>query len=427
MPVYRVPGGKRATVYAFADEIDEWLRNVSDDNTQRAAEETPTDSSILPTEGLDPGKRAAKARIALSRWVLLGAGVALVIALVGMVMLAGHRPGLADHVSFNGKKLCAYDQNGRLAWEHEFPDKLDNPVYFEFEWLAKPRFLDLDGDGRQELLIVVGFAVDSAPNVAREQLCCFSSSGEMLWSYEPTLTLSFAGQRYEGPWFITDVLLRDNGAHKSLWLAMVHNTWWPSFVAKLDPKGNPTVQFVNSGATFRLGYLLNDSGSFVIACGVNNEYSTGTLAVLDESQAPSASPQTPGSTYSCDACPEGRPLRYYLFPRSELNTLQGGPYNPIKNLRTFENHLEFDTGEAEPNRVRGPDWASYFVYQFSKNLDVETVSMSDGYADLHRRLSSEHRIAHSLEECPVLTRPYLVRMWDELNGWTEKEVVWAKR
>ncbi len=150
---------------------------------------------------------------------------------------------------------------------------------------------------------------------------------------------------------------------------------------------------------------------------MNNEYSAGCLAVLVESQAPSSSPQSPGSVYTCDACPEGRPQRYYLFPRSELNTLQGAPYNPVRDLRVFENHLELATREVEP--------AAQFLYQLSKSLDVESVSMTDGYGELHRRLSAEHRIEHPLEECPTLKRSYTVRIWDGTNGWTEKLVPWT--
>ncbi len=57
---------------------------------------------------------------------------------------------------------------------------------------------------------------------------------------------------FESPWRITDLLTCDGDAGKSLWLAMSHHTWWPSFVAKLDPKVNPTVQFVNSGGDLQV-------------------------------------------------------------------------------------------------------------------------------------------------------------------------------
>ncbi len=68
---------------------------------------------------------------------------------------------------------------------------------------------------------------------------------------------------------------------------------------------------------YALTYVLNDTGSYVLAGGVNNEYSAGMLAVIDERQPPATSPQSPGSAYVCDNCPEGLAHRYFLFYRQE--------------------------------------------------------------------------------------------------------------
>ncbi len=416
MPVYRVPGGKKATVYAYADEIDAWLRNQPDDIPQQSADTGTLSSAGVPQHRMDllqpdPTERR---KITFPRLLALGAGFALLIALIGFLVFVSRRPHLAQQVSFSGSKLLALDERGQLVWEYEFPQRLEK---LGFESAQKTRFVDLNNDGRQELIIITAFADEGMRDIHREVLYCFSPTGEMLWKYEPKVTLSFRGHQYEGPWLFTDVLIPSTGNTKSIWVSVTHHTWWPSFIVKLDLTGQPTVEFVNSGGTYALSYVCNDTGSYVLAGGLNNEYNAATLAILDENQAPAASPQSQESSYKCDSYPEGQVYRYFLFPRSELNLLEGGPYNRVRSIRVFEHQIELSSDEVA---LDAP-----LLYVFSNNLDIKSVSMSDGYAELHRRLEQQGKIEHTLQECPALKEPYKARVWDEQTGWVEVAVPWV--
>jgi len=92
LPVYRVPGGGRRAVYAYVDEIENWLRS---DNQRRSDSFTSLDSegSVDPT-GLPPLARknsrsddrinSDRAVLVSNRWVVKSAA----IGLAGLVFLA---------------------------------------------------------------------------------------------------------------------------------------------------------------------------------------------------------------------------------------------------------------------------------------------------------------------------------------------------
>lgn len=416
MPVHRVPGGKGATVYAYTDELDAWVRSLSGKETQESGEQVLPDSLKVPPSAPVPSPQSAsyKRAQAFPQPAILSAGLALIFALIGFLVFASRRTSQAEQISFSGSKLVALDGRGELAWEYEFSQRVEKPA---FEPAQKPRFVDLDGDGKQEVLVIVAFADEGIEDILREELYCFSCFGEVLWKYEPRLTLSFGDRQYERPWRITDMLVSPEDNSKTIWIAMVHHTWWPSFIAKLDVTGNPTVQFVNSGGIYALNYLRNDTGSYILAGGINNEYSAAMLAVLSEEQAPATSPQSSTSAYKCDSCPEGSVYRYILFPRSELNLLEGGPYNRVVNLRVFDNQIELWTTEVAPSAV--------LLFEFSTNLEFKAVSASDGYAELHRQFSRQGKIGHAVPDCPELVQPYVAKTWDARSGWEDVSVPWS--
>jgi hypothetical protein len=341
-------------------------------------------------------------------------GFVLLLAFIGVFVLASRRTNPASQVSFSGNRLLALDERGQLVWEYDFSHSVEKP---SIESAQKPRFVDLDGDGRQELLLAAASADEATQDIPHETLYSFSSTGRLLWSYEPQVKMNFGGQLYEGPWRIIDILTPSPDNKNRVWLSMAHHTWWPSFLVKLEPTGQSSVQFVDSGVMYAITSVRSNTGAYVLAGGVNNEYSAGMLAIIDENQPPATSPQTAGSAYKCESCPEGHVYRYFLFPRSELNLLEGGPYNPVRNVRVSESQIEIESDEANP--------AAQLLFRMTRDFHVVSAAMSDGYAEMHRRLSQQGKIAHSLNECPVLKQPYTVRVWDVEHGWSQIAVPWV--
>lgn len=155
----------------------------------------------------------------------------------------------------------------------------------------------------------------------------------------------------------------------------------------------------------------------MLAGGNNNEYDSGALAVLKEEQEPASSPQTAGSSYECADCPPGRPLRYIVFPRSELNRVAGAPFNSAKFLQILPTGVQVQTEET-----RGDHHGSLGFYQLSSDFKLERFSLGVGYWKFHQVLEQERKVKHSVANCPDRVGPKIVREWTPETGWKEEAV-----
>lgn len=384
MPVHRVPGGKGGGVFAHPHELDAWL--------------DPAKAEGWRPEAGGKGSRR--------QWVwAAGVAMATVLALAGLLVYYLYRPGEPVRVTFAGRKMLAWDEKERVAWEYEFPQT----VLWPPSELRQPvQIVDLDGDGRPEVLASVAFADVTNINTARE-LYCFSSKGKLLWQYRPQLVLDAPDRHYEGPWTFLAILTVPHQGTARIWVSVGDSLWWPGFVASLDAKGHATVRFINGGHPFVLNHVNTAGGSFLLAGGVNNEYNSAFLAVLKEDQDPASSPQTPGSRYTARQFPTGRPLRYILFPRSEINRVNGEPYNDVRRIDVLGRRIRVVTSEKP---VSG-------IYDLSPDFEIQSAVWSSSYPDVHRRYEREGAIAHRYEDCPERVGPRKISVWDAENGWRD--------
>jgi hypothetical protein len=202
------------------------------------------------------------------------------------------------------------------------------------------------------------------------------------------------------------MIIVGEGASKSIWIAVDHTLWWPAFIVKISPDGGHETMFTSSGVIRALLSVRTKSGTYILAGGINNEYRMASVAVLAANGPPGTSPQSDGVEYQCiRGCPSGRPYRYILLPRSEVNIASDRPYNEVASMETRSGGITTTTAE-------GPT-AQYF--DFSEELQPERVVYSGDYPEVHRRYEIEGRIAHSFELCPERTNPAVVKIFDE-NG-----------
>jgi hypothetical protein len=397
LPVHRVPGGKRHAVFAYREEIDTWL-----------AGQPP--NHVSP-EALRPGSLALFSKPLV--WVVL-----FVLLVTGILLIRyANRPGDAQLVRVSGDTVFVLDANERLLWSHSYPEPL---VEYDRSLLKRwVRLADLDGDGSKELLLIATTRQAGSPDNWRYALDFFSARGRLLWRYVPDQALSFAGRRFESPWYMTLLDVTSSPRGPDIWLVTAHNVWWPSLLMKLDAKGHASVSFVNSGHISVLSELRTERARFLLAAGVNNEFNAGMLAVLDVTKLPATSPQTPGSAHFCDLCPPGLPVRYFVFPRSELNLVEAAPYNAVWGMQNFNSKFEVATIEVPQAGLPVPASTYRGRYRFSENFELLESFRADAYWDLHRRLEREGKIKHTVDQCPERTRPIPIRMWSPEKGWQD--------
>jgi hypothetical protein len=434
LPVHRVPGGKGGTVFADAGELDAWLfqaaARAAQTRTSTALDEgaghiqATADARSSPPSGAaaignrEPARRA-RPMLALA---IVGA-LAIGTAGAAVVRMATTHPGPVAKVELSGSTLIARGENDAVLWSYRLPDgpgaKLADSVVGE---IILHGFAPVGWRGIEDYDTLVFLSIrrpsQSARGTtfARSSVLCLSSAGKLRWTYTPDARLAFAGREFSGPWVFRTWHIA-TGPSTRLVVSFIDTTWWPSFVVSLGPEGVPESVFVNAGHIESLGRLQIGGVPFLLSGGVNNEYRSAALALLEEDGVPRASPQAAGSPFSCDGCPSGRPRKYFLFPRSELSVALGEPYNFADILSFRGDGADVDVSVREH---AGLDLRT--VYRLSPDSTPQSVAMSDRYWEKHRELSNAGKLDHAAEECPERIRGVSVRMWTPDGGWTTLKV-----
>lgn len=404
LPVHRLRGGARSAVHAYRSELAEWLR-------ERPAEATPPASEALSAVDTPPGveSRARSRRRFVPVWGGLLALAALGLgATIWVARVTSLRNRVPVQVEYRGTRLVALDESRNVLWGRDMPVSPDR-VTTGVNPSKLVQLVDVDGDAEPEVLVVVRQPEESSPE--SDELECLSTSGELLWTYRFDDTLTFGARNFAGPWSIPTFTVGGGPGPQSVWVA-ARLLWWPSVVIKLDHRGREMGRFVQSGHVFSLGYLRTTPGDFVLVGGVNNERDAGALAILRADAPSGASPQTSGSEFECHGCPPGRPVKYLVFPRTELNRVTSSDFNRVTRIRIIRGGFEVEVLEA----YAPPGSGGAALFEFSDALSLRAARFGNSHYDLHRFLSQQKQILHAPEDCPEKTPQVLEWVPDEQNG-----------
>jgi DNA-binding winged helix-turn-helix (wHTH) protein len=341
----------------------------------------------------------ATVRPRTSRRIWMAVAALACLGVIGAAIAYIVIPGRVSRVAWNGKTLVATSDSGRVLWKYHLNAALWDPPAEELLW--RTQIVELDGGGLPEVLVAAVFGPPGSGG--KDEIFCFSSSGTVLWRYKPEVDIEFNRRGLNGPWHPSDILVVPEKRSSTIWVAVVHDVWWPSFVDRLSPAGVRSRVFTSSGDIMALQRVRTKAGSYILAAGVNNEYRQASLAILSENGPPTTSPQTEGSAYQCTrGCPAAKPYRYILLPRSELNAASDAPYNIATQILTRPGGITVKTDEVPPA-----------FYDFSQELQPDRVAYSEGYREAHQRFEREGRIKHSYKDCPERRSPAILTIYDE--------------
>lgn len=403
LPVHRVPGGRRGAVFAYAPEIDRW----------RSGPVSPR-GDATPGETNSP----APARAAAGRsWLSLVLGLVVLAVVAGSVAalvpggLHVPRGRSIARVRYERHEIQVLDDAGQRMWSHAFDLPLDVELMSQF---PSPRWVvvDLEGDGPSELVVTVTRMV--ASEIRQDELYCFSEAGAVRWRVKLDDVVHFRGGTFGPPWSDGFVAaFRSAGEARIAW-SQNSPPSWPSLVVAFDGAGRRLGTFIHSGSTNALSAFDGPDGPLVVGGGVSNSSRAAGLFVLDGRSLAGHSVEPAGSSYECLGCPLGRPMRYLLFPPSEINGALGLPYNRVLAVRPGPAGIEVETVEGLDSYPERAEQS----FRFSHAFTLERASQSDSWT-AHERLEREGRIRHSVAECPMYRTPPPVRAWDSVNGWRE--------
>jgi hypothetical protein len=412
MPVHSVPGRKGAGVFADRLELDGWLFHTTPAANEPDIAGHPAEKDAAATPRITERSSLDRVRMLLSgaRHVT---GIVVGILAIGGIGVGVSRIGTTPAavpvtIELNGITLVAHAQDNSLLWSSRLAEERSAQLK-----IAAFVSIDWRGTGAPDSVVIVNVheATETRSTFIRSDFYCFASGGSLRWKYTPDARLTFTGREFSGPWRIRSWHVM-SGVRPRLNASFIDETWWPSFVVAFGPDGAAERLFVNAGHVESVARVEVQGRAYVMAGGINNEYRSAALAVLDEDGPAAVSPQTDGSPFACEDCPAGRPRKYFVFPRSEVNVAAGAPYShaDAASPRTANGSLEVSVRERMPGEPRA-------IYRLSPELMPESVAMSDRYWQTHDDLFQAGKLDHKAESCPERIHGTIVRMWEPVNGW----------
>lgn len=363
LPVHRVPGGGSGSVFAYTDELDAWLAGRLDETATTTADSTPS---------------------ARSRFVALPVLIAL-ISILAVAAVRWATPLQIGSIAVEGEALVASTPNGERLWRYVSErSKLD---------LRRGRIWSVitDFDARPgDDVVVAGTSAFEEP----EALLLLNNRGAVQWlrSFEESFT--FGAKRFGPPWRTADLIAF--GAEPRIAWAMHHHTWFPSVIATYDAEGYVRDRFIHPGWITSL--RASPDGRYLLGAGVRNDLDARVLLVIDG--AITRGTVKPAEANSqCSDCPAGDPVRYFVFPRTELSRLDG---LPLLNNRAVPKIVVLPSGRILVHVTEHPkdEPVVEAVYEIGPDLSIIGGRPGDSYWDWHRRLEAAGRIDHSAASCP---------------------------
>ncbi len=400
LPVRRLQGGRGASVYAFAVDLDAWLTANPPAYGAGHASQAPPSPVTAPSE-------AGEAWLALPRrrW-LVGTAAVVVLTAGGFGVRALYVSATAANltVAMTSHAVVARDADGHERWQHRFPgQRVEPPQERQRHPIER---LDTRGSafvGATGLQVSMGDEV-----VSGGRLFSLTAGGKPEREFSFDDGLAFGAGTYRRPWGITDFRL-DHRAGNRIALAAHHFEWWPSMVTVLDDHWQRQDTFVHAGWLERVHWQSPDR---LLVGGFSEPFDGGVVALLDAGALNGQPPVPADSPFYCTRCGGDRPVRYVVMPRSEVNRASASRFNRAR-LEIHPDRIVVRTTEAAPSETD----VAEALYEFTPSLDLVSASFSDRYWGLHAALEREGRLDHPRERCPDRDGPPGIRVWEPHHGW----------
>jgi hypothetical protein len=392
LPVRRVPGGRGRSVFAFTNEIDEWLTSqpaVSTEAPDHASASTPPPPPQRPV------------------WpAVVGVGLVVIAAL----FFWPRRPiaTAADlRIEVLPGGVVARDASGQTVWRHDFPS----------EYVATASAIG----GMPRVLPDPAAAVYAATSYLMRRSDDFVRSGELMrFSREGALERTFAfddrisvrDRQFAPPWAITTFAVGGPEAARRVAVASHHYLWDPSIVTLLDEAFERRGTFVHEGWIEGLAWT---TPSTLLIGGFSHARDGGMVGLVDtDALARGGSGNT---AYFADCgCGPIAPTVLVAMPRSEVNRAARARFNRAV-VQVPAGRVVARTVELEG------DLPAEAIYEFDSSLNLLHASFSDSYWVAHRQLEASGVLTHSAEACPDAKGPREIYVWRQGTGWVRTSTI----
>jgi hypothetical protein len=382
LPVHRLERDSKAKVFAYKQQIDQWLAERSALASQPSVCELPLRRRFRPFPVL---------------FALAGLAAAAYFLFI--------RPGGASETvvpsdfHIRGSALVVVDGRGRELWSYDtrLPDletedvfrahsanKMPGPDYVPV-W---PYLLirDIDGDDRMEVL----FSTQTHSEDGEGTLFCFDERGTERWRFDAGRALEFGGRPYRREYRIFGFNVDDydgDGAAEVLVISH-HKPDWPCQTVLLDASGRSEGEYWNAGYFMdaSAGDVDGDGTKELVLSGVNNEYRRGCVIVFDAGGLRGGSPQAADAFRASDIG-EGGQAAYILFPKSDVHAAIRLAGDPI-------NYFWIHEGDG----LTAVTTETQLYFDLDRSLACRDLTLSNHFQSLHEGFAQAGKVRSVLDE-----------------------------
>ncbi len=374
LPVYRLEEKPKTHVFAYKNELDEWLRDKSSSDSFKARSTNRNKKILIKT--------------------LFLMGSILIMAVFTFVFIFNNKGNFKQPFDFKieGSNLIILNNKGIEIWRHdtEITDLLDESKYKEHFQKRKTEIStytpilpyliieDINNDGLHEVL----FSVQTYTEFGEGRIICFDNKGNELWHFDTGRELKYGSEKFSPDYRIWGFDINDlnNDMKREVIVISDHNDDFPTQLTVLSPRGELIGEYWNSGriSDFECEDLDSDGRKEIILAAMNNEYKKAVLIVVDSHRIEGASPQT--GAFKCESLPNGTEKYYILFPRTDAD-------------RSYYDHeATLQINVLNNKRLSALTYESFIYFEFSYELELLNIRLTNRFDLLHKKAVREGKI-----------------------------------
>lgn len=328
------------------------------------------------------------------------AASALFLGIYVAYLVIVNRFGTPVSARWVGSDLVASDALGRTRSLYRSAIQ----IFEHFPSMAEfyPRTIDINGDGRPEILSIPTHNLRDAKGW---DLLCVDESGGVQWTLKVTESVTAGGKLYTPPYVLRSYVVFDapTGDGKK-WIAatFAHRFASPSVLMVADSAGKILGSYWHAGHLDQLAVMdiENDGSLEIVAGGIDHAVNQATLVAFDPRAVSGASQTPPDHEMHYAGKPAGSEKYRAHFARTKLN-LKFDNFNFVSKFDQPAGGLDVTTREHLAPPV------GYVVYSLDQNLRVREVYASQATDEAARmRTVSEGKDAAEFE----LTKAELDRL-----------------
>ncbi len=298
------------------------------------------------------------------------------------------------------------NSHNKIMWTKKVDDFVDEKYSNNLEQML----LDVNNDGRNEVL-VTSEAIDDLQNRSEYgRVACFTAAGNLLWKYSFKDSVSAGGDVYPKDFRVFFIGTGNKNGKKEIYLFANNYPYYPSAVFRLNARNGARLKGTlwNSGRiSDGLLKKMSNGKTVLYLVGVNNSYDHSFISSIDVDKLDGTSPAA--GNYFIDGKEVADFNNYVILPKTDLCKDKLSRFNtPIfGSLKDIEQtkEIQITTMEGEEN--------SNLDFRFDYSLNHPDVIIIDRFAMRRDKLVTEGELEKPLSN----TKAYLSLLENQFLYW----------